>query len=49
MVPHHSGAILMCTQSELSDPQLQKLCSEIVKGQQQEIDEMHAILQRLDR
>jgi FlaA1/EpsC-like NDP-sugar epimerase len=49
MIPHHSGAILMCTQSELSDPALQKLCSEIVKGQQKEIDDMKAILQRLDQ
>lgn len=49
MIPHHSGAILMCEQSDLSDPELQKLCGEIVKAQQEEIDQMKEILQRLER
>ena len=46
MIPHHSGAILMCQESELTDPEIIKLCDGIIKGQKQEIDEMKAILER---
>ena len=46
MIPHHSGAILMCQESELTDPEIIKLCDGIIKGQEQEIDEMKAILER---
>ncbi|MBS1594075.1 MAG: DUF305 domain-containing protein [Bacteroidetes bacterium] len=47
MIPHHSGAILMCGKAKLKDPELKQLCANIVKGQQQEIDEMKGILNRL--
>lgn len=46
MIPHHSGAILMCQEAELTDPEIIKLCDGIIKGQKQEIDEMKAILER---
>jgi uncharacterized protein (DUF305 family) len=46
MIPHHSGAILMCRQASISDPQIIRLCGEIIKSQQREIDEMKQILQR---
>lgn len=49
MVPHHSGAILMCEQARISDAELKKLCEDIVKGQQQEIDQMKQILARLSK
>ena len=49
MIPHHSGAILMCEQSSLQDPEIQALCDSIVLSQQGEIDQMKAILQRLDQ
>ena len=49
MIPHHSGAILMCDRATITDAELKKLCGEIVKGQQQEIDQMKTILARLDR
>ncbi|OCK58243.1 DUF305 domain-containing protein [Bradyrhizobium sp. LMTR 3] len=49
MIPHHAGAILMCERSAISDAELVKLCQEIVKGQQQEIDQMKQILARLDK
>jgi len=49
MIPHHSGAILMCNKATLVDGELKKLCATIVKGQQQEIDEMNAILIRLSK
>lgn len=46
MIPHHSGAILMCQEADISDPEIVKLCDGIIKGQEQEIDQMKAILQR---
>lgn len=46
MIPHHSGAILMCQESELTDPEIVKLCDDIIKGQKQEIDQMKTILER---
>ena len=47
MVPHHSGAILMCREASLSDPELIALCDGIIAGQQSEIEQMQAILERL--
>ena len=49
MIPHHSGALLMCGQASITDAELKKLCTEIIEGQQKEIDQMKAILARLDR
>ena len=48
MIPHHSGAILMCRESELKDQELTRLCGEIVEAQRQEIDQMKGILARLN-
>jgi uncharacterized protein (DUF305 family) len=31
MIPHHSGAILMCRKAALGDPQLAALCAEITR------------------
>ncbi len=47
MIPHHSGAILMCQQAKLHDPEVKRLCDGIIKSQRGEIDEMKAILRRL--
>jgi uncharacterized protein (DUF305 family) len=47
MIPHHSGAILMCQRASISDAEVSKLCETIIAGQQQEIDQMNAILSRL--
>jgi hypothetical protein len=47
MVPHHSGAILMCREASLTDPELIALCDGIIAGQQSEIEQMQAILERL--
>ena len=49
MIPHHAGAILMCNQADLQDPQIQDLCRGIVAGQQAEIDLMKAKLAELGR
>lgn len=46
MIPHHSGAILMCREASISNPQIKRLCDEIIRSQQQEIDEMTGILRR---
>jgi uncharacterized protein (DUF305 family) len=46
MIPHHSGAILMCREAELSDPDIVALCREIVRSQTEEIARMEALLQR---
>ena len=44
MIPHHAGAILMCKNNRLTDPELQKLCADILSSQQREIDEMKSKL-----
>jgi len=44
MIPHHSRAILVCNGSDITDQRIIKLCGEIDKSQQQEIDEMKQIL-----
>jgi uncharacterized protein (DUF305 family) len=49
MIPHHAGAILMCNQADLRDPQIQELCQGIVAGQQAEIDLMKEKLAELGR
>jgi uncharacterized protein (DUF305 family) len=46
MIPHHSGAILMCEEAKLSDPEIRQLCLGIVKSQADEIVKMKAILER---
>ena len=46
MIPHHSGAILMCREAKLTDPEIVALCQEIVASQEQEIAEMENILKR---
>ena len=46
MIPHHSGAILMCEQASLQDPEIKSLCSNIVVSQKQEIEKMKQLLER---
>jgi hypothetical protein len=46
MIPHHSGAILMCREGNITDDEIVKLCQQIERSQQAEIDQMKAILQR---
>jgi uncharacterized protein (DUF305 family) len=47
MIPHHSGAILMCREAKLADRELRALCDQIVKAQRAEINQMEAIAARL--
>jgi uncharacterized protein (DUF305 family) len=46
MIPHHSGAILMCRQAAITDPEIIALCEQIISGQEREILQMQAILDR---
>ncbi len=46
MIPHHSGAILMCEKSAISDPEIKQLCAGIVTSQAAEFAQMKAILER---
>lgn len=40
MIHHHEAALVMCEKAQLDDPEVQKLCENIVKSQQSEIDFM---------
>jgi uncharacterized protein (DUF305 family) len=44
MIPHHGAALLMCERAQLDDPEIKKLCDEILIGQQSEIDWMQSKL-----
>jgi len=46
MIPHHSGAVLMCEKAKITDPEIQTLCKGIISSQTSEIDQMKAILER---
>ena len=47
MIPHHSGAVLMCSKAQIRDPEIKRLCGNIIRSQTQEIDQMKVILRRL--
>jgi membrane-associated HD superfamily phosphohydrolase len=47
MIPHHSSAILMCQEANLTDPEISALCDEIIQAQREEIAQMEAILARM--
>ena len=50
MIPHHSGAVLMCRQASIRDPEIRELCfgpKGIVQSQLREIEQMKAIRHRL--
>lgn len=47
MIPHHSGAILMCREASLADPELVLLCGNITRTQREEIQKMDRIAERL--
>jgi uncharacterized protein (DUF305 family) len=47
MIPHHSGAILMCRQAQVADPEIVALCGRILQSQQDEIEQMRRMLDRI--
>jgi uncharacterized protein (DUF305 family) len=46
MIPHHSGAILMCQKAPLNDPEIKKLCGNIIESQRSEVALMKDMLQK---
>ena len=44
MIPHHASALLMCQKANLSDPEVKKLCQDILSSQKEQIDWMKAKL-----
>ncbi|AOH36984.1 DUF305 domain-containing protein [Luteimonas sp. JM171] len=48
MIPHHSGAILMCREATIEDAELRALCEDIVEAQRSEISQMERIMNRLN-
>lgn len=46
MIPHHSGAVLMCREASISDPEIASLCRTIIQSQNAEIARMKDILAR---
>jgi uncharacterized protein (DUF305 family) len=47
MIPHHAGAVLMCEKASIADSEITQLCQQIIQSQQAEINQMKAILLRL--
>ena len=48
MIPHHSIAILTSERADIKDPEVKKLANDIIKAQKREIEEMKAMIQRLE-
>ncbi len=46
MIPHHSRALLVCEESNLTDPEIISLCQQIIESQTKEINRMKQILER---
>lgn len=46
MIPHHSGAILMCREASIRERSIEELCRNIIVSQRSEINEMKALLAR---
>lgn len=47
MIPHHSGAVLMCERANIRDAEIAALCQRIIRDQKAEIEQMRRILERL--
>jgi heme/copper-type cytochrome/quinol oxidase subunit 4 len=47
MIPHHSIAILTSERADIEDPEVKKLAEGIIKAQKEEIEEMKAMINRL--
>jgi uncharacterized protein (DUF305 family) len=47
MIPHHSSAILVSKNANITDPEVKKLSLEIIEAQEKEIAEMKAMIDRL--
>jgi uncharacterized protein (DUF305 family) len=47
MIPHHAGAVLMCNEANIDDPEIKKLCEGIISSQKKEIAQMKSKLDEL--
>jgi cytochrome c biogenesis factor len=47
MIPHHSSAILVSQEANISDPEVKELTKQIIESQEKEIAEMKTILERM--
>lgn len=47
MIPHHSIAILTSERADIKDPEVKKLAEDIIEAQEKEIEEMKAMIKRL--
>lgn len=45
MIPHHSRAILVCENADITDADIERLCDQIVTAQEEEIATMEAMLE----
>lgn len=48
MIPHHSIAILTSERADIEDPEVKRLAEDIIKAQKKEIEEMKAMIKRLE-
>ena len=48
MIPHHSIAILTSERADIQNPEVKKLAEDIIKAQRKEIEEMKAMIKRLE-
>lgn len=48
MIPHHSIAILTSERAAIQDPEVKKLANDIIEAQKKEIEEMKAMITRLE-
>jgi uncharacterized protein (DUF305 family) len=49
MIPHHAAAILMVKETQMQDPEIQKLARDIISAQQSEIEFMKAKLRQMEK
>lgn len=49
MIPHHSIAILTSERADIKDPEVKQLAEEIIEAQRKEIEEMKAMINRLQK
>ncbi|WP_040756538.1 DUF305 domain-containing protein [Winogradskyella psychrotolerans] len=48
MIPHHSIAILTSERANIQDPEVKQLAEDIIKAQRKEIEDMKAMIKRLE-
>ena len=48
MIPHHSIAILTSSRADITDPRVRDLADGIIKTQKQEIEQMQALIEKLE-